>query len=78
MRVGIVVAENQAGRWDVLALPDKSVQDQRAVFKTLKQAKGLVDNGKKSVQYKRALFFDTYTKRAFFNHPPMPPEKEVM
>jgi hypothetical protein len=32
----------------------------------------VVEIGKKSVQLKRAIFFDAYTRRAFFRHDTKP------
>jgi len=72
MKLGVLVGEDMNGRWHPVALPDKAVQDQRAAMKAIKAANGVVEIGKKSVQLKRAIFFDAYTRRAFFRHDTKP------
>lgn len=68
MRLGVLVGEDHAGKWHVLAMPDKSVQEQKLALKAIKIAGGMAEIGKKKVGLKRAIFYDTYTKRAFFRH----------
>ena len=66
MRLGVLVGEDQSGKWQTLALPDKSIQDQKALFKKIKIEKGVGKSGKKETRFQRLLFFDSYTRRAFF------------
>lgn len=77
MKLGVIVGEDASGKWHAIALPDKSVQDQRAMFKNIKIKSGVSESGKKPVRLVRAMFFDNYTKRAFFRHdidaPVVPP-----
>ena len=78
MKLGVIVGEDSSGKWHAVALPDKSVQDQRAIFKQIKVKDGMLDVGKKPMRLVKAMFFDNYTKRAFFRHdidaPVAPPD----
>ena len=77
MRLSVMIGEDQSGRWTPIALPDKSIDEQKKTFKQIKINHGLYENGKKPIHFKRVMYFDAYAKRAFFdvvmNKPSDPP-----
>lgn len=64
MKIGITVGETMDGKWEVLALPDKQVQDQKVMFKALQVADGALKSGKVVRQFKKIYFFDSAAKHA--------------
>ena len=67
MRRAVLIGESDAG-WETIALPDKEVQDQKAIFKSLRVTGGKMGKGKGAKQYKHVIFFDRYAKRVSFRH----------
>ena len=76
MKLGVIVGETDKGEWEALALPDKAVQSQRVLFKSLKVNGGLIKIGKQSKRYKRVYLFDNFSKRVFF-HPEQSVQPEI-
>ena len=72
MRVSVTIGERNDGSWDVLAMPDKAIEEQKAMVKGLIIGKGILavksrrDKDAAPVQFKQVLRFDSYAKRARF------------
>lgn len=68
MRISVVIAETVGGKWVPLALPDKTVDEQKKLVKGLILNGGIAAVGKKdSEQIKRVFRFDQYAKRVSFD-----------
>ncbi|GEM_PF-2877492 len=67
MRVSVVIGQTRSGGWEALALPDKDIEGQKALVKSLIAGRGRIGLGRGAKAYKQVLRFDSYTKRARFD-----------
>ncbi len=66
MRVSVVVGRTSAGGWDVLAMPDKHIEDQKQLVKAAMLSGGRIGEGRKGKQYVELMRFEKYAKRVRF------------
>jgi len=80
-RVSVLLGQDASGKWDAIAMPDKSIDEQKRIFKAAILSKGMVEigEGKKArqVQLQKILRLDRYSKRASF-HPGVAAQPEIM
>jgi len=80
-RVSVLLGQDSSGKWDAIAMPDKSIDEQKKLFKAIVVQNGLVEIGKggkaKTVQLQKILQLDRFRKRASF-HPIVTPQPEIM
>ncbi|MCG2681174.1 MAG: hypothetical protein L6455_14590 [Kiritimatiellae bacterium] len=75
MRVSVLIGLDQAGKWDAIALPDRTIDDQKNLFKQIILSGGKLESGKKGKpqQFQKIMRFDRHVKRASFRHPVVAP-----
>ena len=71
MRVSVLIGKVRGGDWEVLALPDQQIEDQKKLFKGLALSGGVQGSGRKAKAYEEVLRFDSYVKRARFSVKPV-------
>jgi hypothetical protein len=67
MRVSVVIGKLKSGAWEVLALPDKQIEDQKTLVKSVINTNGLLGEGRKGKSFVEVLRFEKYVKRARFS-----------
>ncbi len=72
MRVSVVIGQTRGGSWEALAMPDKDIESQKALVKTLISAGGKMGAGKSAKSFRQVLRFDSYVKRLRFDDVPPP------
>ena len=69
MRVSVVIGQLKSGAWEPLAMPDKDIEGQKALVKSLILSSGKLGSGRSAKSYKQVLRFDSYAKRLRFDDP---------
>lgn len=71
MRVSVVIGKLKSGAWEVLALPDKQIEDQKSLVKGVINTNGTLGEGRKGKAYVEVLRFEKYVKRVRFSDKPV-------
>lgn len=69
MRLGVIVGKLADGSFQPVALPDRSVQDQRALYKRIVIADGNAELAGKRTRFSELLYFESAIKRKRFHDP---------
>lgn len=73
MRVSVVLGQLKNGSWEPVAMPDKDIEAQKALVKSLILSGGKLGTGRSAKMFSQVLRFDSYTKRCRFEDVPLPP-----
>jgi hypothetical protein len=69
MRLGVIIGKLADGSFQPVALPDRSVQDQRALFKRIILDNGQVKLNGGKTKLAELLYFESAVKRKKFHDP---------